>query len=210
VKLPAFLHSAGVVHTRVQYGRGDVIFRQGDSCDQVHFIESGTIKVSVISTAGKEGVVSILGPEAFLGEACLAGQPFYAGSATAMTPSSIIGIATHEMLRLLHVQHAISDRFIAHMLARNIRTESDLIDHLFNSSEKRLARTLLLLARYDKPSAPDHVVVTISQETLATMVGTTRSRINFFLKGFKQRGFIEYDGRALTIHRSLLTLVLEA
>jgi CRP/FNR family cyclic AMP-dependent transcriptional regulator len=127
-----------------------------------------------------------------------------------MAPSAVIGLGKDEMLRLLRVQHALSDRFIAHMLARNIRSESDLIDHLFNSSEKRLARTLLMLAGYDKPSAPDHVVLTISQETLATMVGTTRSRVNFFLKTFKRRGFIEFDGRALTIHRSLLTRVLEA
>jgi CRP/FNR family cyclic AMP-dependent transcriptional regulator len=209
VNVPALLQSAGVVHTRVQYARGDAIFRQGESCDQVRFIESGTIKLSVISKTGKEGVMAILGSGDFLGEGCLAGQPSHTASATAMTPSSIIGIGKHEMLRLLRVQHAMSDRFIAHMLARNIRTESDLVDHLFNSSEKRLARTLLLLAGYDKPSAPDHVMLTISQETLATMVGTTRSRINLFLKHFKTRGFIEYEGRALKIDRSLLTMVLD-
>ncbi len=177
----AFLDSAGVSKTIVHFGRGDTIFTQGDPCKHVMYIRSGGVKLSVLSKTGKEAVVAMLGPGDFFGEGCLAGQTFRMGSATAITPSAILLVAKQKMVRLLHKQHAMSDRFITHMLSRNIRIEEDLIDQLFNSSEKRLARTLLLLARYGKADKPVRVVPRISQETLAEMVGTTRSRVNFFL-----------------------------
>ena len=193
LNVAAFLQSTGVAYTRVQFGRGDAIFIQGEPCDHVRFIESGAVKVSVTSMTGKEGVVALLGAGDFLGEDCLAGQPSYRASAAAITPSMIVGVDKRHMLRLLREQHAMSDRFIAHLLVRNMRSEEHLADHLFNSGQQRLARTLLLLAGYGKPSPPDHVLLLrISQETLAAIVGTTRSRINIFLRQFKKRGFIEY------------------
>ena len=205
----AFLDSAKVAKTVVQYGRGDVIFTQGDECDHVMYIQTGGVKLSVLSKTGKEAVVAMLGPGDFFGEGCLAGQTFRMGSATAITPSTILLVGKEKMVRLLHKQHAMSDRFIAHMLARNIRIEEDLIDQLFNSSEKRLARTLLLLARYGKRDKPVRLVPQISQETLAEMVGTTRSRVNFFLNKFKKLGFIEYNNDLpLKINSSLLSVVL--
>jgi CRP/FNR family cyclic AMP-dependent transcriptional regulator len=205
----AFLDSAGVAKTVVPYGRGDVIFSQGDTCEHVMYIQSGGVKLSVLSKTGREAVVAMLGPGDFFGEGCLAGQPLRMGSATAITPSTILLVGKAKMVRLLHKQHAMSDRFISHMLARNIRIEEDLIDQLFNSSEKRLARTLLLLARYGKRDKPVRVVPRVSQETLAEMVGTTRSRVNFFLNKFKKLGFIEYDGELpLKINSSLLSVVL--
>jgi CRP/FNR family transcriptional regulator, cyclic AMP receptor protein len=205
----AFLDSAGVAKTIVQYGRGDTVFTQGDACQHVMYIKTGGIKLSVLSKTGKEAVVAMLGPGDFFGEGCLAGQPFRMGSATAITPSAILLVGKEKMLRLLHKQRAMSDRFISHMLARNIRIEEDLIDQLFNSSEKRLARTLLLLARYGKQDKPVRVVPKISQNTLAEMIGTTRSRVNFFLNKFKKLGFIEYDGELpLKVNSSLLSVVL--
>ena len=158
------------------------------------YIQQGGVKLSVLSKAGREAVVAMLGPGDFFGEGCLAGQPVRIGSATAITATSVLVIAKKQMVNVLHEQHALSDRFIAHMLSRNIRIEQDLVDQLFNSSEKRLARTLLLLARYGKPDKPRQVVPKISQETLAEMVGTTRSRVNFFMNKFKKLGFIEYNG----------------
>jgi CRP/FNR family transcriptional regulator, cyclic AMP receptor protein len=213
-KVPAFnaqgfLDSAGPGKTIVQYGRGDVIFTQGEACEHVMYIKSGGVKLSVLSKTGREAVVAMLGPGDFFGEGCLAGQPVFMGSATAMTPSTILFVGKERMVGLLHNQHAMSDRFISHMLARNIRIEEDLIDQLFNSSEKRLARALLLLARYGKQDKPVRAVPKISQETLAQMIGTTRSRVNFFLNKFKKLGFIEYNGDLpLKINRSLLTVVL--
>ena len=205
----AFLDSAGVAKTVVQYGRGESIFAQGDPCGHVMYIKAGGVKLSVLSKTGKEAVVAMLGPGDFFGEGCLAGQASRMGSATAITPSSILLVRKSKMVQLLHKQHAMSDRFISHMLARNIRIEEDLIDQLFNSSEKRLARTLLLLARYGKQDKPARVVPKISQATLAEMVGTTRSRVNFFLNKFKKLGFIEYDGELpLKINSSLLSVVL--
>jgi CRP/FNR family transcriptional regulator, cyclic AMP receptor protein len=205
----AFLDSAGLAKTIVTYGRDEVIFTQGDACEHVLYIQSGGVKLSVVSKTGKEAVVAMLGPGDFFGEGCLAGQPLRMGSATAVTPSDILRIEKEQMVRVLHKQHAMSDRFIAHMLTRNIRIEEDLIDQLFNSSEKRLARTLLLLARYGKQDKPIRMVPQISQETLAEMVGTTRSRVNFFLNKFKKLGFIEYDGeRPIQINKSLLSVVL--
>jgi len=205
----AFLESAGVARTIVQYSRGDAIFTQGDPCEHVMYIQSGGVKLSVLSKTGREAVVAMLGPGDFFGEGCLAGQRFRMGSATAITPSAILCVAKEKMVRLLHQQHAMSDRFIAHMLARNTRIEEDLIDQLFNSSEKRLARALLLLARYGKQDKPARVVPKVSQETLAEMIGTTRSRVNFFLNKFKKLGFIEYEGELpLKINSSLLSVVL--
>ena len=205
----AFLDSAGVAKTVIKYGRNDVVFTQGEASADVLYIQSGGIKLSVISKTGKEAVVAMLGPGDFFGEGCLAGQLLRMGSATAITPSTILRIEKARMVRLLRKQHAMSDRFLAHMLTRNIRIEEDLIDQLFNSAEKRLARTLLLLARYGKEDEPSKIVPKISQETLAEMIGTTRSRVNFFLNKFKKLGFIEYDGELpVRINSSLLSVVL--
>jgi CRP/FNR family cyclic AMP-dependent transcriptional regulator len=191
----AFLDSSGVAKSVVDYARGATIFTQGDLCEDVLYIQSGGVKLSVLSKTGREAVVAMLGPGDFFGEGCLAGQPVRMGSATAITPSVIRLVAKEKMVRLLHRQHAMSDRFISHML--------------FNSSEKRLARTLLLLARYGKQDKPARVVPKISQETLAEMIGTTRSRVNFFLNKFKKLGFIEYNGDIpLKINSSLLSVVL--
>jgi CRP-like cAMP-binding protein len=203
----AFLESAGVSRKVVTYPRGAAIFTQGDPCDHVLYIQSGTVKLSVVSKAGREAVVAMLGVGDFFGEGCLAGQPIRMGTATAATDSAVLLVDKKKMVRLLHRQHAMSDRFIAHMLARNIRIEEDLIDQLFNSSEKRLARTLLLLARYGKHDSPVRAVPLISQETLAEMVGTTRSRVNFFMKKFQRLGFIDYRN-GLKVNNSLLTVVL--
>jgi CRP-like cAMP-binding protein len=205
----AFLDSSGIAKTIVDYGRGETVFSQGDACEDVLYVQTGSVKLSVLSKSGREAVVAMLGPGDFFGEGCLAGQPVRMGSATAVTPSAILLIAKQKMVRLLHQQHAMSDRFISHMLARNIRIEEDLIDQLFNSSEKRLARALLLLARYGKQDRPVRVVPKVSQATLAEMIGTTRSRVNFFLNKFKKLGFIEYDGELpLKINSSLLSVVL--
>ena len=195
--------------TIAKYNRGGTVFTQGDTCEHVMYIQTGGIKLSVLSKTGREAVVAMLGPGDFFGEGCLAGQPLRMGSATATMPTTILLVGKQQMLALLHQEHAMSDRFISHMLARNIRIEEDLIDQLFNSSEKRLARTLLLLARYGKQDKPVRVVPTISQETLAEMIGTTRSRVNFFLNKFKKLGFIEYGGdHPLKINSSLLSVVL--
>jgi CRP-like cAMP-binding protein len=203
----AFLDSAGIAKRIVQYRRNAAIFTQGDPCEHVLYIQKGGVKLSVLSKSGREAVVAILGAGEFFGEGCLAGQSVRMGSATAMADSTILLVDKDQMVRLLHKQHALSDRFIAHMLARNIRIEEDLVDQLFNSSEKRLARTLLLLARYGKHDQPVRAVPTISQETLAEMIGTTRSRVNFFMKKFQRLGFIDYtDG--LKVNNSLLSVVL--
>jgi CRP/FNR family transcriptional regulator, cyclic AMP receptor protein len=203
----AFLDSAGIARKIVEYRRAEVIFTQGDPGESVLYIQKGGVKLSVLSKTGREAIVAMLGPGEFFGEGCLAGQPVRMGSATAITDSAILLVDKDQMARLLHKQHALSDRFIAHMLARNIRIEEDLIDHLFNSSEKRLARTLLLFARYGKQDKLVRAVPKISQETLAEMVGTTRSRVNFFMKKFQRLGFIDYkDG--LKINPALLSVVL--
>ena len=204
-----FLESNGIDKTVMPFRRGEPIFTQGDAGEHVWYIQSGGIKLSVLSKTGKEAVVAMLGPGDFFGEGCLAGQELRMGSATAVTPSEILRIDKAHMAQLLHKQHAMSDRFISHILMRNIRIEEDLIDQLFNSSEKRLARTLLLLARYGKQAKPTRLVPQISQETLAEMVGTTRSRVNFFLNKFRKLGFIEYEGELpIRINNSLLSVVL--
>ena len=205
----AFLDSADVSKSVAIYARGDIIFTQGDDCRHVMYIQAGGVKLSVLSQTGREAVVAMLGPGDFFGEGCLAGQAVRIGSATAMIPTTVRLIEKEQMIRLLHMQHEMSDRFIRHMLTRNMRIEEDLIDQLFNSSEKRLARALLLLARYGKKDKPVRIVPKISQETLAEMIGTTRSRVNFFLNKFKKLGFIEYDGdMPLKINGSLLSVVL--
>jgi CRP/FNR family cyclic AMP-dependent transcriptional regulator len=203
----AFLDSAGVARKVVEYRRSEEIYSQGDPAKGVKYIQKGGVKLSVVSEGGKEAVVAVLGPGDFFGEGCLAGQPVCMATATAITPTSILFIEKSEMIRVLHAEHAFSDRFISHMLTRNIRIEEDLIDQLFNSSEKRLARTLLLLARYGKEDQPHGVLPNLSQETLAEMVGTTRSRVNFFMNKFRKLGFIKYNG-GLQINTSLLSVVL--
>src|SRR5579862_1540677 len=203
----AFLDSAGLSKKIVEFRRGEAIFTQGDPCEHVLYVQKGNVKLSVISKGGREAVVAMLGPGEFFGEGCLAGQPVRMGSATATTDSVILLVDKDQMIRLLHKQHELSDRFISHMLARNIRIEEDLVDQLFNSSEKRLARTLLLLARYGKHDKPVRAVPPISQGTLAEMVGTTRSRVNFFMKKFQRLGFIDYTN-GLKVNNSLLTVVL--
>jgi CRP-like cAMP-binding protein len=184
-----------------------VIFSQGDPCTSVLYIQRGGVKLSVLSPAGKEAVVGVLGPGDFFGEGCLAGQPTRVSTATAITASTVMIVDKLKMLRLLHKESTFADRFIAHMLARNIRIEEDLVDQLFNSCEKRLARTLLLLARFGKNDKPQRMLPKLSQEVLAEMIGTTRSRVNFFMNKFRRLGFIEYDG-TIRVNSSLLSVVL--
>jgi CRP/FNR family cyclic AMP-dependent transcriptional regulator len=203
----AFLDSAGVARKVMEFKKAESIYSQGDPAKGVKYIQKGGVKLSVVNEVGKEAVVAILGPGDFFGEGCLAGQPVCMGTATAITPTSVLFIEKKEMMRLLHEEHEFSDRFISHMLIRNIRVEEDLVDQLFNSSEKRLARTLLLLARYGMENKPQKMVAKISQETLAEMVGTTRSRVNFFMNKFRKMGFIRYNG-GLHIESSLLSVVL--
>lgn len=209
----ALLESAGLGRRVVSYRRREIVFSQGDSCDTVMYLRSGRIQLSVISGSGREAVVATLDPGEFLGEGAVGGQPVRLFTATAMTASTVLVVPKGQMIRLLRSQHAFSDCFIVHMLSRNARLEADLVDHLFNSSEKRLARTLLLLARYSNGETPQRVLPRISQETLAEMVGTTRARVNFFMNKFKKSGFIDYGGgshRGLTINPSLLTVVVHA
>jgi CRP/FNR family cyclic AMP-dependent transcriptional regulator len=210
VNMAALLTAAAIAHTRGTYGPGDTIFTQGDRCDHVRFIETGAVTLSVMSITGKEGVTALLGVGDFLGEGGLAGQPSYTSTATALAASTIIAVGTHPMRRLLHEQPAMADRFIAHLLVRNIRSEANLVDHLFNVGEKRLARTLVLLAKYCTARAPDQVPLRISQETLGAMVGTTRSRINLFLQKFKKHGYVTYDRGAIIVHPSLLRVLLDS
>jgi CRP/FNR family transcriptional regulator, cyclic AMP receptor protein len=203
----AFLDSAGIARRVKAFKRAEIVYTQGDAAKSVLYLQEGGVKLSVVSEVGKEAVVAILGPGDFFGEGCLAGQSIRMGTATSITPSTVLVIEKTEMFKVLHEQHTLSDRFITFMLARNIRIEEDLIDQLFNSSEKRLARTLLLLARYGKEDQPHGLVPKVSQETLAEMVGTTRSRVNFFMNKFRKLGFIKYNG-GLQINTSLLSVVL--
>jgi CRP/FNR family transcriptional regulator, cyclic AMP receptor protein len=203
----AFLKSAGVPPRVVRFARGAVVFAQGAQANSVFYVQDGGVKLSVLSTAGKEAVVAMLGHGDFFGEGCLAGQPLRMGTVTAVVPTAVLRIHKRDMLRMLHKHSEFSDRFIAHMLTRNIRIEEDLVDQLFNSSEKRLARTLLLLARYGKEDTTQRTLPKLSQETLAEMVGTTRSRVNFFMNKFRKLGFIEYNG-GLKVKSSLLSIVL--
>jgi CRP/FNR family cyclic AMP-dependent transcriptional regulator len=202
-----FLHSAGIAKKVVEYKPLSVIFSQGDACDSVMYVQGGAVRLSVLSHAGKEAIVALLGPGDFLGEGALAGQRVRMGTATAVATTSVLVVPTKQMIQLLHDEAAFSHRFIEYMLSRNIRIEEDLVDQLFNSSEKRLARTLLLLARYGKEDRPQGVLPKLSQEMLAEMIGTTRSRVNFFMNKFRKLGFIEYNG-GLKINTSLLSVVL--
>src|ERR1700689_3281835 len=203
----AFLDSAGVARKVREFKKKETIFSQGDSAKNVLYIQKGAVRLSVVNENGKEVVVAVLGPGDFFGEGCLAGQPIRIGSAAAIAVTTALVIEKKEMIRVLHEEHAFSDRFISYMLTKNIRIEEDLVDQLFNSSEKRLARTLLLLARYGQDDKPQGVLPKISQETLAEMVGTTRSRVNFFMNKFRKLGFIKYNG-GLQINTSLLSIVL--
>jgi len=202
-----FLDSAGVARRIVEYRKTQKIYSQGDPTNHVLYIQQGAIKLSVVNEVGKEAVVAMLGPGDFFGEGGMAGQSVRMGTATAITPTTLLVIEKAEMIRMLHSERAFSDRFVAYMLARNIRIEQDLIDQLFNSSEKRLARTLLLLARYGKEDQPQKMLPKVSQEMLAEMIGTTRSRVNFFMNKFRKLGFIRYNG-GLHINTSLLSIVL--
>jgi len=202
-----FLDSSGVArHVKEFKTRGN-IYAQGDLAANVLYLQQGSVKLSVLNRAGKEAVVAILGPGDFFGEGCLAAQSIRVGTATAITPSTVLVIEKREMLKVLHEQSALSDRFITYMLVRNIRIEEDLIDQLFNSIEKRLARTLLLLVRYDQEDQPHRILPKVSQEMLAEMIGTTRTRVNFFMNKFRKLGFIEYQN-GLQINSSLLSVVL--
>ena len=205
--LHGFLNTGGLGKKVVEYRNKQVVFSQGDPAAKVFYIQKGRVKLTVLSKNAKEAVVAILTDGDFLGEGCLAGQPLRMATATAISPSSILEIRKSAMMRVLRDEHAFAERFIAHILARNIRFEADLVDQLFNSSERRLARTLLLLARYGKEGKPETIVPKISQETLAEMVGTTRSRVSFFMNKFRKLGFIEYNG-GLSVHSSLLNVVL--
>jgi CRP/FNR family cyclic AMP-dependent transcriptional regulator len=203
----SFLNSAGLRRTIRKLQEKEIVFAQGDPAKNLMYIQEGGVKLTVVNETGKEGVVAILGPRDFLGEGCLAGQPIRMASATTIAPTTLLVIDKNEAIRVLHEEHEFSDRFIAYILARNNRVEEDLIDQLFNSSEKRLARTLLLLARYGAQDQPQKVIPKVSQETLAEMIGTTRSRVNFFMNKFRKLGFIQYDGE-IHVNSSLLSVVL--
>ncbi len=205
--LKAFLESGGVSARVVRHRAGEVIYSQGDPCDSVFYIQKGEVKLAVLSPSGKEAIVAILAPGDFFGEGALSGQPLRLATAATTCASTLLVVEKQRMMQLLHEQHALSDRFLAHLLKRNTRVEADLVDQLFNSSEKRLARTLLLLARYGRHEGPDRVLPKFSQESLAEMVGTTRSRVNFFMNKFRKLGYIEYNG-SLKINHALLTIVL--
>jgi len=202
-----FLDSVGASRRVAEFQGKQAIFSQGDPADSVMYIQKGGVKFTVVNESGKEAVVAIFGPGDFFGEGGMAGQTIRMGTATAVAPTTVLVIEKDEMIRVLHAEHELSDRFIAHMLGRNIRVEEDLIDQLFNSTEKRLARTLLLLARYGKEGQPEPVLRKISQETLAEIVGTTRTRVNLFMNKFRKLGFIEYNGE-ITVKKSLLSVVL--
>jgi CRP/FNR family transcriptional regulator, cyclic AMP receptor protein len=204
-----FLDSSGIGRKIEKFQNKDPIFRQGDAARSVLYVQEGGVKLTVVNEAGREAVVAILGPSDFFGEGCLAGQTVCMATATAIAPTAVLVIKKSEMLRVLHEESEFSDRFIAHMLSRNLRVEEDLIDQLFNSSEKRLARTLLLLARYGSPGQTETMLQNISQETLAEMIGTTRSRVNYFMNKFRKMGFILYNNnRQVQINPSLLSVVL--
>jgi CRP/FNR family cyclic AMP-dependent transcriptional regulator len=203
-----FLANAGIGRTIHQYGPKQTIFAQGKPADAVYYIQEGRVRLSVVSKQGKEATITLLGRGDFLGEGCVtSGHPIRMTTATAITGCSVLKIEREEMVRVLHEEHRFSDLFVAHMVERYNDTQADLVDQLFNSSEKRLARALLLLARFGKKDMPEEVIPDISQETLAEMIGTTRSRVNFFMNKFRKLGFIDYNDR-LRVHNSLLSVVL--
>jgi CRP/FNR family transcriptional regulator, cyclic AMP receptor protein len=202
-----FLDTVGASRRVVEFVKKQVIFSQDDPADSVMYVQKGTVKFTVVNESGKEAVVAIFGSGDFFGEGGMAGQKVRMGTATAVVPTTILIIEKDEMTRVLRTEHGLSDRFISHILARNIRVEADLVDQLFNSTEKRLARTLLLLARYGEEGQSEKILQKVSQETLAEMIGTTRSRVNMFMTKFRRMGFIEYNGET-KINKSLLTVVL--
>lgn len=203
-----FLATIGEGRKAVVFSKKDTIFTQGEAADAIFYIQRGKVRLSVVSQIGKEATLGILNETGFFGEGSLAGQTLRMGSATAMTDCELLEIDKEAMMLALHREHSFSDLFVAYLLGRNIRYEEDLVDQLFNSSEKRLARTLLLLAHFGKEGVPEVVIPKISQETLAEMVGTTRSRVSFFLNRFRKLGFVNYDGGGMQVHSSLLNVVL--
>jgi CRP-like cAMP-binding protein len=203
----AFLANIGQGRRLLEFGKKARIYTQGEPADAIFYLQKGKIKLSVVSQQGKEAIIGLLAPGDFFGEGSIAGQPLRMSTALAMTDCSVIRIEKKVMMQVLHQQHEMSDMFVAYLLARNIRYEEDLVDQLFNSSEKRLARILLLLARFGKEGKPEAIIPTITQEALAEMVGTTRSRVNFFLNRFRKLGFIKYNGE-MEVHSSLLNVVL--
>ncbi|MCU1243680.1 MAG: crp 1 [Candidatus Acidoferrum typicum] len=203
----AFLDSAGVDRKVKHFKKAESVFSQGSAAESVMYIQEGAVKLTALSASGKEAIIAVLGPGDFFGEGCMAGQPVRVGNATAIVASTVLMIEKNEMVQVLHEQHGLSDLFINFVLTRNIRIEEDLIDQLFNSTEKRLARTLLLLARYGKQEQPQRLLPKVSQETLAEMIGTTRTRVNLFMNKFKKLGFIKYNG-GIEVNTSLLSVVL--
>ena len=203
-----FLESSGVARAVMEYRRSQRIYSQGDSASNVMYIQKGGVKLSVVNEAGKEAVVALLGPGDYFGEGCLTGVPFRMSIATAITATAVLVIDAKEMIRGLHEEQRLADRFIAYLLTRNIRIEEDLVDLIFNSIEKRLARALLLLSRYGRQDQTQKTLPKISQELLAEMVGTTRSRINMFMNKFRRLGHIEYNGGGIQIHNTLLNVIL--
>jgi CRP/FNR family cyclic AMP-dependent transcriptional regulator len=202
-----FLAKAGVGRTVSKLAKGKTLFAQGDAANAVFYVQRGKVKIAVVSAQGKEAVVAIFGPDEFCGEGCLTGQPLRMATASAMTSCEIMTVEKTAMFRILREEPAFSEMFVKHILTRTIRVEEDLVDQLFNSSEKRLARTLLLLANFGKEGRPEQVIAKISQDTLAEMIGTTRSRVSFFMNKFRKLGFISYNGH-LEVHSSLLSVVL--
>jgi CRP-like cAMP-binding protein len=204
----AFLAKTGVGRTIIDLQKQETVFSQGDAANAVFYIQAGKVKVSVISTHGKEATIALLGTGSFLGEECIAAiQPQRLATAVAITTATLLRIERSEMVRVLHKEKSFTEVFVSYLLSRNTRIQEDLVDHLFNSSEKRLARALLLLAQFGKEGTPETVIPKISQETLAEMIGTTRSRVSFFMNRFRKLGFIEYNG-TLSVHSSLLNVVL--
>jgi CRP/FNR family cyclic AMP-dependent transcriptional regulator len=203
----AFLDSAGVARKVKHFKKAEIVFSQGSPADSVMYIRQGAVKITALSAVGKEAIIAILHAGDFFGEGCMAGQPLRVGNATSITASTILVIEKNEMAHVLHDHHELSDLFINFVLTRNIRIEEDLIDRLFNSTEKRLARTLLLLARYGTQEQPQRRLPKVSQETLAEMIGTTRTRVNLFMNKFKKLGFIRYNGE-IEVNTSLLSVVL--
>ena len=204
----SFLAKVGEGRTIAKYRKGQVVFAQGDRADAVFYIQKGKVKITVVSDRGKEAVIAILGPDEFCGEGCLAGQPRRMATVAAMTDGTIMRLEKTSIIHVLQQEPGFSEIFISHLLARTIRVEEDLVDQLFNSSEKRLARLLLLLANFGKEGRPEPIIAELSQETLADMIGTTRSRVSFFMNKFRRLGFIDYNGRGLEVHSSLLNVVL--
>jgi CRP/FNR family cyclic AMP-dependent transcriptional regulator len=204
----SFLAKVGDGRTIAKYRKGQVVFAQGDPADAVFYIQKGKVKITVVSDRGKEAVIAILGPDEFCGEGCLAGQPRRMATVAAMTDGTIMRLEKTSIIHVLQQEPGFSEIFISHLLARTIRVEEDLVDQLFNSSEKRLARLLLLLANFGKEGRPEPIIAELSQETLADMIGTTRSRVSFFMNKFRRLGFIDYNGRGLEVHSSLLNVVL--